>query len=383
MTPEAAKTGDRRRRRAKPSERGQVLVLFVLISLTVFLICVLSTAVGQMMVRRHYAQMVADAAAFAGGRSQAEGMNIIARYNQKSANLMSGIQASMQEPYFDSKGTTTTRILTVGLGGKDWAGTTLKNYQKIFDGIDRFIDITNLAYASTPFVPAFQAPPKAAKRVVDANFSNSGQSIFTAQDLESHGVVFDQTNGAYELVKLTNKKQYKLDSWLHGYTYLPNPGHFAVTCVPGPYCVNVPCCLAKLAMAAAYGAGAMIKYRTRWAWDPIKYRFGRYYDQKGSNDVRFTYYVEVKQTPVIFGRNFFADVPTIVAIATAKPYGGYLGTDLKKTWIGWWDEQSGKEASPTYKAKLVPVRWGAVVALGARLGGSGGLRRWNPMSVTH
>jgi hypothetical protein len=365
--------------RERASERGQVLVLFVLISLTVFLICVLATAVGQMMVRRHHLQIVTDAAAWAGAAKQAEGMNQIARYNEKAANLLIAIQASMQVPYMDDNGTTWERHVTGGLWN-DWAGDTLENYQKIFDGIDIYITALNTAYASPPFVPAVTVPPRAAKRVVDANFSNSAQSIFRASELNSHGVVFDQSNGSYQLVKLTSKKQYKLDSWMHGYMYVPYLNHYSVTCPPGPYCVNIPCCAAKAAMAAGY-AISTARFRMRWATNPLKYSFGRYYDQASGNDVRFTYYIEAKSTPVIFGRNFFNDIPTIIAVASAKPYDGYLGTEVKKTWTGWYEEQSGKEASATYKAKLIPVRHAAVAALAVQRGGSGGVQRW--LSVTH
>jgi hypothetical protein len=370
-------------RAGRSSERGQVLVLFVLVSLTVFLICVLATGVGQMMVRRHYAQVVADAAAMAGANKQAEGMNLIARYNEKSHNLMTAIQITMQAPFFDSTSTTWLRMVgCLPPYCRDWAGKVLEDYKKIFNGIDGYITAINTTYASPAYpMPAITVPTRAAKRVVEANFAG-GQSIFRREDLRSHGVVFDQTNGSYQLVKLSNAKTYKLNSPIHGYEYLPSLTHPGVTCVV-VICIDNPvCCAMKADLVAMYGAAGIIT-RLRWAYDPFEYKFGRYYDQRGSNDVRFTYFVELTSSPVIFGRNFFSDIPTVLAVASAKPYGGYLGTDMEKKWLlgGAWGQRSGREPSYTYKAKLIPVRGGAVAGLAAQRGFDGGARRW--LSVTH
>jgi hypothetical protein len=180
-------------------------------------------------------------------------------------------------------------------------------------------------------------------------------------------------------VKLTDKKEAKLDiPFIHGLLYVPYVGHYAVTCVPGPYCVNVPCCLAKAALATAYGAMFTYHKIIRPPVDPFEYEFGRYYDQSEGNDVRFTYFVEVDSSPVIFGRSIFDDIPPILAVATAKPYGGYLGTYLDSPLGG---QEDGKEVSYTYKAKLVPVRGSATAALAVQRAFDGGPQRY--LSVTH
>jgi len=360
-----ARPSARPSRRGKASEKGQVLVLFVLITVTLFLFCVLATAVGQSLVRRHQAQLVVDAAAWAGASKQSEGMNLIARYNEKNAGLIRGIQTSMQVPYMDDSGTTWERLFTVGALYNDWAGDTLEDYQKIFDGINNYINAINLAYASPPGLGITQTG-RAAKRVVDANFAG-GDSIFKPQDLRGHGIVFEPGLNPAQLVKLTEKRKYELDGLLGGYRYVPYFNHYAVTCNPGPWCINVPCCAAKAALVAGYAAAAA-RFSVRGYTNPIKYQFGRYYDNKSTQDVRFTYYVEVDSSPVIFGRNFFDDIPPILVVASGKPYGGYLGTRLEQNFLGFWRQRDGREASYTYKAKLVPVRPATLAALAAQRG---------------
>ena len=108
--------------------------------------------------------------------------------------------------------------------------------------------------------------------------------------------------------------------------------------------------------------------------------------------MRFAYYLKVKQTPTIFGRNFFEELPEIVVAAAAKPYGGYLGNEFEEGGTTGdpfeitypdpeWDDPGnegsfswspfgfvhgsadGEEIKATYRAKLVPLTPGEVETL--------------------
>jgi hypothetical protein len=207
--------------------------------------------------------------------------------------------------------------------------------------------------------------------VVEANFCNGADCLFKEVDLKGHGAVLEPelAQNIGRLVKLGDKKEYKFDiPIVDGYTYIPYLNHFAVTCNPGPFCVNVPCCVAKAGLGASYGVMLAYFRLVKPLVDPIKYEFGRFYDNPDGQDVRFTYYVELESAPVIFGRNVFDDIPPILAVATGKPYGGYLGTELERGLT--WSQRSGREISYTYKAKLVPTRFSTLMSAAVQSGNS-------------
>jgi len=371
-------------RRSRPSESGQVLVLFILIFVTTVLVAAVAIAVGQVMVRRHQAQMVVDAAAFAGASRQAEGMNTIADLNETSLFFLKAIQVSKLIPYVDSDETTWKRLgafLGTPIAGwlvSDWAGDLLKDYQDGFDVLNDLIDITNCGYA-TPFLPR-----AAASDIVNQNFAG-GDSIFQNADLDGQGVADPSQLFDFSLVDLTPPGDYKIG----GYWYLPYPAN--AICQPSN-CPSFP--VGTALCVYCYGNyivmdALIISWRT--FVDPIEYKLGRFYDNDEGDDVRFAYYVKVSQSPVLFGKTFFNDIPSIVVAAAAKPYGGYLGTEFVDGAGGsgsssdsgddvdidypspellnplnfdnfsfdffgfFYGQQGGKEISTTYKAKLVPL----------------------------
>ena len=133
---------------------------------------------------------------------------------------------------------------------------------------------------------------------------------------------------------------------------------------------------------AAYGIGnaAYAIYR---ALDPISYELGRFYDNEEGSDVRFAYFLKVSQSPVIFGRQFFTDIPPIIVAAAAKPYGGYLGNTFERSW-GVHSSADGEEIQATYKAKLVPLTMSEKLKLAVVAGGLGlDPGRWNPVTILH
>lgn len=403
------------RRSNARQQAGQVLVLFLLIFTTMVLVASVAVVAGQVLVRRQQAQMVVDAAAFAGASKQAEGLNTIANLNYRSLGFLRKIEFSNVAPRFDSPETSWTRSAGVGFATNDWAKDLLESYQGVFDFYNGAINIANCAY-SPLLLPHF-----AAREVVSENFENWPHSLFREEDLAgvtSHAPLVLDTI----LVKLTEPEEYSIPP----HWYLPNPlsGPGSVsTCASFP--VGTALCIETY---AAYAVGNIALAIIRAA-DPIKYEVARFYDNEEGDDVRFAYYLEVSQSPVIFGRNFFYDIPPIVVAAAAKPYGGYLGNtfvtggvagspysvsvpvaseddenvaDPNKTGsttvdpqITFWvhGSEGGQEIKATYRAKLVPLTLGEKLALGGLYEGKAvivdgsapfeDLGRWNPLTIIH
>jgi hypothetical protein len=375
------------------NSRGQVLVFFLLIFITMLLVGVLAVAGGQMLVRRQQAQMIVDSAAFAGASRQAEGLNSIARINEDSIDILHQIGVSMVAPYVDDDETTWLRI-GASLGtpvlmalADDWAGDRISGYQSVFDSYDHIIDITNCLYSTPSFVPGY-GPRLAANDVIEQNFAG-GQSLFRPEDLEDSGVADPSTFLDTRLVELTDPEDYELGS----YWYLPWPANSIASFWP-------------FGAAYVYGNYIVMDFAF-WLWrqwNPISLSTGRFYEN-GQDEVRFAYYLQVSSSPVIFGKTFFKDLPPITVAAAAKPYGGYLGdTYVEGSLLGdswdmdfpWWSdlddlsfnpfgnpwtEQNGKEASATYKAKLVPLTDREIGALALSIGSFEDPARW--LTVLH
>lgn len=330
---------------ARKSERGQVLVLFVLILLTCMALSVVAVSVGQVAVRRQQAQMIVDAAAFAGAAKQAEGLNNIAQLNQMSLDLLKVIYFTSFIPYVDSDSTFFIRSV-IGFASyftNDWAGPVLTDYQKIFDTINGAINVTNRIYAN-PLLPR-----SAAEEVINANFGNASDRIFKQADKGSSGFAnpIDLVANSGKLVKLTNPDTYHG----HSYTYVPSPNHPLVqACANTPFPADIiPCGLVANGLSVN---GIVFIFRN--FVDRIEYKTGRFYDQGSGDDVRFTYRLTVTQAPVLFGRSWFSDIPEITVVASAKPYNGYLGQKFNGG--GFIPFSQDKEIKVEYQAKLVPVR---------------------------
>jgi Putative Flp pilus-assembly TadE/G-like len=363
-------------RRIRSAERGQVLVLFLLIFVTCALVGAVAVTVGQMVVRRQQAQAVVDAAAFSGAAAQARGLNTIARFNEKSLNLLRGIQESKVAPYMDSDDTTWGRYGESFIGPlalpftSDWAGEVLKKYQSIFDVINDVITAVNIAYS--PFSPI--GPGQVAGDVISQNFSDDPQSIFQSADLGDHGVIVGSLSHLTNLVALTDPTTYEIN----GYTYVPYVGNAIITDTCDLYPpLDEPCGQ----LLGFYGLVNLYFLAERWI-DPIEYKMGRFYNNDEGDDVRFCYFLTVTPSPPLFGKGFFNDLPEIVVAAAGKPYDGYLGTKWESSfWL--YDTPSGKSISYTYKAKLVPLTGTEKTMLAARAGFSGDIERWLPTNILH
>lgn len=354
----------------RESERGQVLVLFLLIMVTMILIGMVAVAVGQVTVRRQQAQMIVDAAAFAGAAKQAEGMNTIAHLNQSEYNFLNWICYSKLAPYDDNDDTTWERLgaglLTpiAAFHVNDWAGDLLTDYQDIFTVYNKAIDVVNCLYSIISPI----GPRSAAQDVINDNFGDESEKIFRQADLGSSGIADLTAYASLRMVKLTEPEDYEIGP----YYYTPWPSN--TVCDAWPF--GTAYCAGIYAGVAGY-----IQIYRRWI-DPIKYQLGKFYDNDKGSDVRFAYYLTVSQSPVIFGRTFFNDIPPITVAAAAKPYGGYLGKKFTDSFVGF-SQESGSEIAETYKAKLVPLTTTEIAGVALQNNPTSDIARWNPLAIQH
>lgn len=359
-----------RRDPQRRAESGQVMVLFILILMTLLMLALVAIAVGQVLVRRHQAQAIVDAAALSGAASQARGLNTLARWNEKELNLLRGLQFANFLPFVDNSSTTELRFWTGGFSIliNDWAGDVLREYTSAFDTINAFKDVVNLAFSPASFAPF--APRAEAESVIEANFVDDS-TIFTQEDLADYGYLPDaerllsDPSSALRLVKLTEPEEH----YIAPYYYAFWPTHWSLQTCPLIPPADVPC----LRLLEVYGIEMPLAVELKLFLNPIKYEVGKFYDNRAGNDVRFAYFLKVAQTPVIFGKEIFNDLPDIVVAAAAKPWDGYLGDDYE-AWIESsvfttvYSTPSGKDISYTYKAKLVPLTRGEIETLVVRSG---------------
>lgn len=342
-------------------ERGQILPLLVLTMATMAACAVVAVTFGQALVRRQQAQMVVDAAAFAGAAEQAKGMNTIARINQKQFEILNGIVLSQKTPfYMDSDSTTWGRIWWYGLLD-DWANDNWKNFQPdVFKPLNDAIDRVNLSYR------VYGIPKQAADRIVEQNFSGDANALFRGETPVAQGVVVwtpDVIKKAQRMVELTEPQTYKVGG---ARIYTPYFGNYAVTCDP-MYGLNVYCVFLKERLFEVYQE-ANYYFDTVGVFDRPEYEIGKFYNNEAYDDVRFSYFLELPGAKPIFGGEYFREIPNIVVMATAKPYGGHMGAEYipTKSWlppdpfgiwfVGQFEQHDRAEISTTYRAKLIPVR---------------------------
>lgn len=369
------------------AERGQTLTLFLLIFVTLTLIGIVAVIMGQTLVRRQHAQMVADAAAFAGASMQAQGMNNIARLNSTALTIQQEIHVSLDLPYVDNEATSWA-FVAAGFAGPeagaalravtDWAGDAIRKYQSTFDIINLATDLVNKWYSAANPIGG---PNKAAKDVVDANFGSGSTKLFKGEQPKSKGRVVVADLGVtglteiLHLVKLTDPEEYQVQGWY----YMPQPD-VAADCAEA--CETIIGCVVLAALIDGY-LGSDIYSESEALWNPAKFKFGKFYDNPSGRDVRFTYYLQIKNTPAVLGHSFFADIPPITVVATGKPYDGYLGKKFSN--YVFWTSQSSSKIREEYKAKLVRVKavppWGGLEEIPVWTGESGDFTRW--LTVTH
>lgn len=365
-------------RRRRASERGQSLTLLVLTMATMGVMAMLAITVGQVLVRRHQAQLVVDAAAMAGAAEQAKGLNTIARINMRELEFLNALAysqaAGVASGYEDNQSTTWARIGRLVCGpcyGDDWAGDNWKSYNgDVFGKFNMAADLVNIEYS--PYIK----PDSAAKKVVTENF-NASDSLFKGETPEM-GLVTSVFEMAYperltKLVTFRERQDYRIGGarW-----YSPNSGHLSVTCPEsiGPL-PNPPCILLKNARRAAYIKENAIFNGKALFGDVPRYTLGNFYGTPKDRDIRFTYYLQVGVAKPIFGADYLEEIPKIVVMASAKPYGGHLGDEFDERSFSTnlvslgYDEQDDKEIAPTYRAKLVPVRLIDRMQLATMIGG--------------
>jgi hypothetical protein len=359
-------------RRRRRGERGQSLVIFIMIFITLCLFAIVAVSIGQILVRRQQAQMIVDAAAFSGAAKQAEGMNTIARFNEKELHLLQAIYATKFIPYVDSYSTTASRDFAgaITLLWNDWAGDAIEHYGDLFKIMNAVVKGVNIAYSP------FALPSQTANSIINENFGDDDDRLFKSADLQDSGVLIEPSRlgDVTKLVNLTDPETYKVNGQ---YTYVFWPTYWSIFT-----CELIPPADAPCAWTLAQYGGVNAAINAYRLFNPFEYEAGQFYDNDEGEDVRFAYFLTVSQAPVLFGKNFFDDIPSVTVAAAAKPYGGYLGDEFDGGYFLPHGQQSGKEISYTYKAKLVPLSNEEVIALAIRSGDPGDMR-WLPSNVLH
>jgi hypothetical protein len=362
-----------RRRRA---ERGQVLPLLALTILTMGIIALLAITFGQAVVRRQQAQMVVDAAAFAGAAEQAKGLNTIARINEKQLNLLNAIVIAQAKGlvagYQDNYSTTISRLTCGPACGADWSSNNWFAYESTFNYLNQATKAVNVAYGTVPYVkpPLINKPVRAATKVVEDNFG-PGSSIFSGESPVSHGPVIWMADvpSAATLVKLTPPGDYEAADGRH---YSPDEGALTTWCTVPCLATVLPPLVAACVESCKNGqkihyAAINVYYNAIALFSVPTYSAGQFYDNEPGRDVHFTYHLRIAGPKPLVGKSWFGDTPDMVVVASAKPYGGYLGDKFDENW-DWlplpvrriqrfgYSQQDGKEIAYTYKARLIPVR---------------------------
>ena len=336
--------------------------MFALTIATMGIMAMIAVTFGQAVVRRQQAQMVVDAAAFAGAAEQAKGLNTIARINEKELHVIDALiitQASgALQGYHDNYDTTMQRITCCGWG-PDWGMDNWYDYRSdVFDTLNKAAVAVNYAYGVAG------KPYRAARKIVSDNFGTAGDSIFSGEAPVSHGPVVWPPDAGYAttLVNLTPPTDYAVGG-LRRYT--GDSGALNEFCSPcAALLVGAGACFSacqKYEDVRYLAVNAYFNGVTAATGDNPRYPMGNFYANDTEHDVRFSYYLRVPGASPLYGKDFFKTTPDIVVVATAKPYGGYLGAPFEEkipgnrmVHFGYW-QQDGREIQYTYKAKLRPV----------------------------
>lgn len=360
----------------RSAERGQILTLVVLTMATMGVMAMTAITLGQALVRRHQAQLVVDAAAMAGAAEQAKGFNTIARINKRQLAFLNALATTqvfgMGTGYEDNDATTWARMYTLGVNN-DWAIENYRAYEEdVFGKFNTAVTWVNHAYAPNA------KPSLSAKRVIDENFfDDQGQGLFKGESPDA-GVVIPLFERMYpdrltDLVEIRPQEEYRIGG---GRWYKPYSGHYTVTCPEsiGPF-PNPACIIPKRLREAQYIKANVIFNIKALGGDVPRYHLGNFYGTPKTRDIRFTYYLEVAAAKPIFGAGYLKEIPSIVVMASAKPYAGHLGDPFQEragsnniVSFGYY-EKPDQEISPSYRAKLVPVRLVDRLQLAAQIGG--------------
>ena len=315
-SPATTMRDERRHRRRR--ESGQVLPLLALTILTMGIIALLAITFGQAVVRRQQAQMVVDAAAFAGAAEQAKGLNTIARINEKQFNLLNAIVIAQAKGllggYQDNYGTTMARLTCGPACGADWSSSNWFAYESTFNYLNQASKAVNVAYGTLPYVkpPLINKPVRAATKVVNDNFG-PGSSIFSGESPVSHGPVLWALDvpSAATLVKLTAPGDYEAADGRH---YSPDQGALTTWCTTPCLATVLPplvaACVETCKNAQRVHYGVINVYYNAIALVSVPtYSAGQFYDNEPGRDIRFTYHLRIAGPKPLVGKSWFGDVP--------------------------------------------------------------------------
>lgn len=375
------------------AQSGQFIIIYIMGFFTMASLAFATLSVGQIVVRKQWAQLIADAGAFAGASTEAEGLNTIAKISDFEFYLLRGIQA---------------RDRQIGYEVSSWTDMCFKAYlsdDKAGDIRDRHKNIDNLVFGAanlavdsiqydfTGLVPGSRGSAyKNAREVTIDNLKSFFPGEFR-NDNDVNGIVNPHANAktrfgvpsqlgyAFPLADLTD---YFGDSvaWFY-WTTDSGPCYWGV-------CAGYVCAAASYVscdvsgVAGNFGTG---NHDDRpdgsRPWSSYEFKkVMRLMEKDG--ETTFLWWVQIPAVRPFLGLdNVLGMIPPITAVSRAKPYEGNIGfnsggslNDKNEVWpkrkafayfstfpftaippAATWNVQwhMEKTAKLTYKAKFIPV----------------------------
>jgi hypothetical protein len=333
----------------------------ILAMLMVFaLVVAMVVNVGQAVNRRVALQLVADAGAYTGASKMAEGLNYMAFANKRIQDLWAGFNAAWS---------TASLIPPLVPGVSGGSCDALSGVVGIYNGLRApyatAYRTLNAAYSILPYEEARAI----SERNVDQLFPGE-----RARGQFSFREVLDPLNQEEGLPRLRPRIPPTSQRDVLDFDNLPLPPQVLVDSedVPNGTVPN----------AGIPNIGFLRNSRTRYTWwcwttcgpcplcipcpQPRTFNPGVWFQKESTDPNFFVWRVRVRETPALMFNSFFGPLPSMTAVAVAKPIGGTIRNGNR-------DGQ--------YVTKLVPVSQimlGGGFIIDSNFTGPGGVRR-----VTH
>ncbi|MFN7974848.1 MAG: hypothetical protein U0166_21265 [Acidobacteriota bacterium] len=378
-----------RRRRAIA---GQFIIIYIMGFFTMVMLAFTTISVGQVMVRKQWAQFIADSGAFAGASVEAEGLNTMSLITWWEFYLLRGVQErDRQVGYENSSGAEVCIALTT-VYAQDIKDRHEDYIKPAFDAANLAIDVIN--YDPTGVVPgsrpnAYYAAEEITKKNYEALFNEDPAGSNTSGGQLASGTGYPSVAGytsVYNpldfqaLADLTDYFDETVAWWY--WSFDPCPCYWGIPF--GLICTGISyvSCDAS-GVAGRFGDGNHDD-QPNDSQPVSSYHFEKVLrTMEEDGETTFLWWVQIPAVRPILGMDkvLLQDIPPITAVARAKPYGGNMGIGEgndknaawpKRKWLGdptlsfpfmaippaaTWNVQWEFKHDPvqTYKAKFTPV----------------------------